>query len=92
VQALGIEGMDTSPGEADNISPQEIDEHLKRSLPKHPVVPVEEDLENPRDQSGRRPRLVRAKTNAHPPAGPRRRPPLGRIAVTTPHNNSATKI
>jgi hypothetical protein len=47
VQALGIEGMDTSPGEADNISPQEIYEHLKRSLPKHPVVPVEEDLEVP---------------------------------------------
>jgi hypothetical protein len=47
VQALGMEGMDTSPGEADNISPQEIYAHLKRSLPKHPVVPVEEDLEIP---------------------------------------------
>ena len=47
VQALGMEGMDASPGEADNISPQEIYEHLKRSLLKHPVVAVEDDLEVP---------------------------------------------
>ena len=38
VQALGMEGMDTSPGEADNISPQEIYAHLKRSLLKHPAA------------------------------------------------------
>jgi maleate cis-trans isomerase len=37
-QVLGMEGMDTSPGEADNISPQEIYAHLKRSLLKHPAA------------------------------------------------------
>jgi maleate cis-trans isomerase len=33
-----MEGMNTSPGEADNISPQEIYAHLKRSLLKHPAA------------------------------------------------------
>ena len=33
-----MEGTDTSPGEADNISPQEIYEPLKRSLLKHPAA------------------------------------------------------
>lgn len=34
-EVLAMEGMDTSPGEADNLSPQEIYSHLKRSFLKH---------------------------------------------------------
>ena len=37
-EVLGMEGMNTSPGEADNISPQEIYHHLKRSFLKHPTA------------------------------------------------------
>jgi maleate cis-trans isomerase len=37
-EVLGMEGMDTSPDEADNISPQQIYAHLKRSLLKHPTA------------------------------------------------------
>ncbi|HTN71243.1 MAG TPA: hypothetical protein VMO00_09145 [Methylomirabilota bacterium] len=35
-EVLGMEGMDTSPSEADNLSSQEIYAHLKRSFLKHP--------------------------------------------------------
>jgi maleate isomerase len=35
-EVLAMEGMDTSPGEADNLSSQEIYLHLKRSFLKHP--------------------------------------------------------
>jgi maleate isomerase len=35
-QVLAMEGMDTSPAEADNVSSQEIYTHLKRSFLKHP--------------------------------------------------------
>jgi len=35
-EVLGMEGMDTSPGEADNISPHEIYAHLKKSFLTHP--------------------------------------------------------
>ena len=34
-EVLAMEGMDTSPAEADNLSPQEIYAHLKRSFLKH---------------------------------------------------------
>lgn len=34
-EVLAMEGMDTSPGEADNLSAQEIYTHLKRSFLKH---------------------------------------------------------
>src|SRR5229473_234561 len=35
-EVLAMEGMDTSPGEADNLSGQEIYAHLKQSFLKHP--------------------------------------------------------
>src|SRR5919108_712710 len=35
-EVLAMEGMDTSPGEADHLAPQEIYSHLKRSFLKHP--------------------------------------------------------
>jgi maleate cis-trans isomerase len=37
-EVLAMEGMDTSPGEADHLSPQEIYSHLKRSFLKHPTA------------------------------------------------------
>jgi hypothetical protein len=35
-EVLGMEGMDTSPGEADAISTETIYQHLKASFNKHP--------------------------------------------------------
>jgi maleate cis-trans isomerase len=35
-EVLAMEGMDSSPGEADNVSPQQIYAHLKRSFIKYP--------------------------------------------------------
>ncbi len=35
-EVLGMEGMDTSPGEAESISTEAIYQHLKRSYAKHP--------------------------------------------------------
>ena len=37
-EVLGMEGMDTSPGEADNISGETIYQHLKSSFNKHPTA------------------------------------------------------
>lgn len=37
-EVLAMEGMDTSPGEAKNISSEEIYHHIKRSFLKHPVA------------------------------------------------------
>ena len=37
-EVLGMEGMDTSPGEADKISAETIYQHLKSSFNKHPTA------------------------------------------------------
>jgi len=99
-EVLGMEGMDTSPGEADAISTETIYQHLKASFYKHPAAQGvyfrfrrlgRERYSNggkrsrsSRSSSRRRKDLVRAETVANQESVEGREPVVGRITLVNP--------